>query len=188
GGGVHRQGAPAVGGVSARVRGRVFVHCGDGVLAAVGTAGPAGHRAVVGEPHGPLVLRSGAAGRLAARGSARRASGAARVAAAALPADVAGGGTAPWRHGRGGPLPVPRPRARVWRDWRDCGRDHCGRRGGGFVVVPRHALAGAHTSLMSFDTVPPEAHPSITPDAVAALLATQLPDLAGLPLGERFDG
>ena len=41
---------------------------------------------------------------------------------------------------------------------------------------------------MSFDTIPPEAHPSISPDAVAALLATQLPDLAGLPLGERFDG
>lgn len=41
---------------------------------------------------------------------------------------------------------------------------------------------------MSFDTVPPEAHPSITHDAVEALLASQLPDLARLPLGERFDG
>ncbi len=41
---------------------------------------------------------------------------------------------------------------------------------------------------MSFDTIPPQAHPSITHDAVEALLASQLPDLARLPLGERFDG
>ncbi|WNM27715.1 phosphotransferase [Demequina capsici] len=41
---------------------------------------------------------------------------------------------------------------------------------------------------MSFDTVPPPAHPSITPRTVAALLADQHPELADLPLGPRFDG
>jgi len=41
---------------------------------------------------------------------------------------------------------------------------------------------------VSFDTRPPEAHPSITHDVVARLLADQHPELAALELGPRFDG
>ena len=43
----------------------------------------------------------------------------------------------------------------------------------------------AHRPL---DSGPPQAHASISEDTVRALLATQHPDLAELPLGERFDG
>ncbi|GMA35294.1 phosphotransferase [Demequina litorisediminis] len=43
----------------------------------------------------------------------------------------------------------------------------------------------AHRPL---DSGPPQAHGSISEDTVRALLAAQHPDLAGLPLGERFDG
>lgn len=38
------------------------------------------------------------------------------------------------------------------------------------------------------DTGPPAAHRSITRATIAALIADQHPDLADLPLGERFDG
>lgn len=41
---------------------------------------------------------------------------------------------------------------------------------------------------MSFDTVPPEAHPSITLEAVRELLATQAPQFSHLPTGEKFEG
>lgn len=41
---------------------------------------------------------------------------------------------------------------------------------------------------MSFDTVPPQAHSSITLDAVRELLATQAPQFAHLPIGEKFEG
>jgi aminoglycoside phosphotransferase (APT) family kinase protein len=41
---------------------------------------------------------------------------------------------------------------------------------------------------VSFDTVPPEAHPSITEDAARELVATQAPRFAHLPLGERSEG
>ncbi len=41
---------------------------------------------------------------------------------------------------------------------------------------------------MSFDTVPPPAHPSISPDTVSSLIADQHPEYADLPLGPRFDG
>ena len=41
---------------------------------------------------------------------------------------------------------------------------------------------------MSFDTVPPEAHSSITVAAVRELLATQAPQFAHLPIGEKFEG
>lgn len=42
-----------------------------------------------------------------------------------------------------------------------------------------------HTPL---DTGPPRAHPAISPATVQTLIADQHPDLAPLPLGERFDG
>lgn len=41
---------------------------------------------------------------------------------------------------------------------------------------------------MSFDTVPPPAHPSISAETVVALLAAQHPEYSDLPLGPRFDG
>lgn len=41
---------------------------------------------------------------------------------------------------------------------------------------------------MSFDTVPPEAHPSITPDLVRELIAAQHPEFSYLDVGPRFDG
>ena len=41
---------------------------------------------------------------------------------------------------------------------------------------------------MSFDTVPPEAHPSITADAVLELVRTQAPEFAWLELGGRSEG
>lgn len=41
---------------------------------------------------------------------------------------------------------------------------------------------------MSFDTVPPDAHPSITATAVRELLVTQAPEFAHLPLGARSEG
>lgn len=41
---------------------------------------------------------------------------------------------------------------------------------------------------MSFDTVPPPAHPSISPETVSHLLAEQHPEYSDLPLGPRFDG
>lgn len=41
---------------------------------------------------------------------------------------------------------------------------------------------------MSFDTVPPPAHPAITPDLVRALVAEQHPEFSHLAVGPRFDG
>jgi aminoglycoside phosphotransferase (APT) family kinase protein len=41
---------------------------------------------------------------------------------------------------------------------------------------------------MSFDTVPPEAHPAITPDVVRELIAAQHPEFSQLQVGPRFDG
>jgi len=41
---------------------------------------------------------------------------------------------------------------------------------------------------MSFDTVPPPAHPGITPELVQRLLARHLPHYAHLSIGERTDG
>src|SRR5690554_5193168 len=43
----------------------------------------------------------------------------------------------------------------------------------------------SHTPL---DTGPPRAHPAISRETVRALVDEQDPDLANLPLGERFDG
>ncbi len=44
------------------------------------------------------------------------------------------------------------------------------------------------SGVVTSDITPPDAHPSITPETVAALLAEQAPDFAPLGIGERFDG
>lgn len=41
---------------------------------------------------------------------------------------------------------------------------------------------------MSFDTVPPPAHPAITPELVRELVAEQHPEFSHLEVGPRFDG